>query len=101
MNKKDDSHSVENISMNVETCVKDSYGEPLVKPHDEPNVEASAPIYSKALTKITELGVDIPANDVLQKIMLLMSWEKIIISSWYPRIETKVMVKLGKMMTNH
>lgn len=45
MNKKVESHSIENISMNVKTP-----GEPLVKHHVEPNIEASTPTSSKAHT---------------------------------------------------
>lgn len=60
MNNKDESYSIDNISVNVETHVKDSHGNPLVKPHVEPNVETHVkyshgnPSSGKAQAKTTE-----------------------------------------------
>lgn len=68
MNKKDESHFVENASATVEIHVKDSQGEPLVKLHIDPNVEAPAPTSGKALVETTDHTVDIPMSDILEEI---------------------------------
>lgn len=58
MNKKNESHSIENTSGNVE-----KNGEPMRKPHVEHNVEASSPTSDKTQIETTEVVVDIPVSD--------------------------------------